>query len=113
MKQGKIGVLVVILVLTLMLIPCLMAQVKKDAQTGLDRVAGTIQSINKDTSTIMVRPSGQNVTWKVVFSKDTKITFNSAAATADEFKDGRRVVCLGKMEQDKLIASQIDVRQPK
>ena len=114
MKHSKIGVLALALVITLVIIPCMMAQVKKDAESGLDRISGTIQSIDKDTSTITVRQTNQSITWKVVFSKDTKFTFQNAAATVAELKDGRRVICLGKTdEKSRLIASRIDVRTEK
>ena len=112
MKHSRIGVLAVVLVITLVLIPCLKGQVKKDSRSGMDRLDGTIQSIDKATSTVTLRQTNKVITWKVVFSKDTKFTFRNVAATVDELKDGRRVVCLGKIDKDGVLtASRIDMRE--
>jgi hypothetical protein len=112
MKRSRIGVLAVVLVITLVLIPCLQGQVKKDQRSGLDRLEGTIQSIDQSTSTITIRQTGKVMTWKVVFSKDTQFTFRNAAATVDELKVERRAICLGKIGKDSVLsASRIDMRE--
>ncbi len=88
------------------------AQTEKEA-AKMDRVSGTVQSINKDTSTITVRDSN-NALRQVVYSGSTKITkVNKPGASIDDIKDGTRLICLGKFEKTKLQAARIDIRLPK
>ena len=48
MKRGIPAVMVLVLAVALVLSVGLFAQVTKDKQTGLDRIEGRVQSINKD-----------------------------------------------------------------
>jgi hypothetical protein len=86
---------------------------KKAAQAKEDRVSGTIQMMNKDTSTLTVRTSG-NIQRTVVYNADTKFTKVNKPGSLDEVKEGVRVICLGKFdEKSRLVATRIDVRLPR
>ena len=115
MRRSVSGLLVVCLVLTLVLVPGLLAQVTKDAKTGLDRLEGTVVSIDKDKSTIMIRQrTGSAAVWTISFDANTKFTYRNEASTVDEVKDGRRVIILAKVgPENKIAASRVDVRTGK
>jgi hypothetical protein len=83
------------------------AQEKKKA----DRVEGNVQSIDKATMTVTVTLRGKGNTVPVVFSDKTVFTFRNKPSTIDELKDGRHVICLGKLDdKGQLMATRIDVR---
>jgi len=85
---------------------------KKAAKVKEDRVSGTVQMINKDTSTLTVR-SG-NLQRQVVYNADTKFTKVNKPGSLDEVKEGVRVICLGKYnDKVQLVATRIDVRLPR
>ncbi len=109
MRRGMSAVLV--LCLTLVLGAVLSAQIKKDAKTGLDRIEGKIQSINKEKSTIGVKESGTtSPVWQVVYNAQTKFTMRNKPAKVEELKDGLRVIVLGKFSNEVLTAARIDIR---
>ena len=101
------------LLLTLALVSQGVAQEKKKAaQAKEDRVSGTIQIMNKDTSTLTVR-SG-NIQRTVIYNADTKFTKVNQPGSIDEVKEGVRVICVGKFdEKARLVATRIDVRLPR
>jgi len=103
--------LVCALSLALTLSAGLFGQVRKDAQTGLDRIEGRVQAINKDKSLILVRQSGGMV-WEVTFNDTTKFTKLNQPSTLGDFKDGDRVICLGTAagKDNKMTAARIDAR---
>lgn len=88
------------------------AQKGKKAAADQDRISGTVQTINKDTSAITVRQRSTNASRVVVYSPDTKITKqNKAGGTIDEIKEGARIICVGKFdEKTRLVATRIDIR---
>jgi len=112
MRRGISCVLVLGLVCLLVLVPGLYAQATKDAKTGLDRIEGTVTSIDKDKSSLVIRQkSGTNVTWNIVYNADTKFTYRNSPSTMDEVKEGRRLICLGKFDgKSTMTAARIDVR---
>jgi len=114
MKRGIAGLLAVTLVLSLGIVAGLHAQATKDAKTKLDRVEGTVVTVTKDKSEIVVRYSTK-LQWTVVYGADTKFTYRNAASTIDEVKANRRVICLGKFNTEKTIltAERIDIRTGK
>jgi hypothetical protein len=114
-RHSKSSMLALGLILGLVLIPFLVAQAKKDVQSGQDRLEGTIQAISKDASTITLRQANKNnVLWQIGFNAETKFTFRNKTATVAELKEGRRVICLGKfLEGTKMTAVRIDVRTEK
>ncbi len=113
MKQVRILMwLSLAVLLSLFLASQGLAQKKKVAKVKEDRVSGTVQMINKDTSTITVR-SG-NLQRQVVYSADTKFTKVNKPGSLDEVKEGVRVICLGKYDEKvRLIATRVDVRLPR
>ena len=113
MRRGTPAVMILILGLTLVLGAGIYAQVKKDTKTGLDRIEGTIQAINKDKSTLTVKQTGTTTSWKVLYTGETKFTMRNQPAKVDDLKDGLRVIVLGKYEKDELKADRIDIRTTK
>jgi len=86
------------------------AQEKKPAPKA-QRVEGNVQSIDKATKTVTVRLRGKTNTTDVVFSDKTMFTFRNKAGSLDEVKEGRHVICLGRLnDKNQLIATRIDVR---
>ncbi len=90
------------------------AREKKQAKVKMDRLSGTVQMIDKNTSTITLRTSS-NVTRQVVYGPDTKFTkVNKPGGSVDEIKDGTRLICLGKFnDKTQLVAARIDIRLPR
>jgi hypothetical protein len=80
-------------------------------QEKLDRVEGNVHMIDKATKTVTVTLRGKTSTQDVIYSDTTKFTFRNKAGSIDELKDGRHVICLGKLnDKNQLIAARIDVR---
>lgn len=115
MRRGFFCMIALTVALALVFVPSLYPQAKKDTKSGQDRFDGTVQMINKDTSTITLRQTGKSVTWQIVYNKDTTFTYRNVASTIDEVKEGRRVIVLGTFEKGstKMTASRIDVREGK
>jgi hypothetical protein len=77
----------------------------------LTRVEGSVQSIDTATKTVTVRLRGKTNTVPVLFNDKTLFTFRNKAGSIDQVKDGRNVICLGRLnDKSELIASRIDVR---
>ncbi len=115
MKRIVATMLVLTLMCSVVLVAAVYAQARKDEKTKLDRIEGTVQSVNKDKSTVMVRQRGSvNTVWTVVYSPETKITYRNQPSTIDEVKDTRRVIVLGKFgSKEQINAARIDVRSGK
>ncbi len=114
MRRGIPAVMILVLGLTLISGVGLYAQVKKDKATGLDRIEGTIQSINKDKSMVMVKQGGTvNPVWQVTYDAKTKITMLNKPGKLEDLKDGMRVIVLGKAEKETMAASRIEIRTGK
>jgi Cu/Ag efflux protein CusF len=76
-----------------------------------NRVEGTVRAIDQATKTLTVRLRGKTNTVDVVFSDKTNFTFRNKPASLAEVKDGRNVICLGRLnDKNQLIATRIDVR---
>ena len=77
-----------------------------------DRVSGTIIRSNPDKSTLTVKEHKSNIERTVFYSDSTKWTKEKGAADKKEFKDGSRVICLGKFNEKKeLTATRIDLQK--
>jgi hypothetical protein len=86
---------------------------KKADTRSTPRIEGTVQTINKDTSTLVVRTRRQ-VPRNVVYTPDTKYTkLNKPGGSLDEIKEGTRIIALGKWQGTNLVAERIDIRLPK
>ncbi len=110
MRRGMLGLLALTLAFSLVLIPNLYSQATKDKESGLDRLDATILSIDKDKSLILLRQPGKNMTFQLTYDNKTIFTYRNAASTFEEVKEGRRVICLGKADGLKFVATRIDVR---
>jgi hypothetical protein len=118
MKRAIPVVMVLVLASALVFGVRLYAQVTKDKETGLDRIEGRIQSINKDKSTLAVMQSGGTqsggkAVWQVVFNAQTKFSMRNQPAKMEDVKDGLRVIVLGKYENNTMTAARIDIRTEK
>jgi len=85
---------------------------KKAAAAQEDRWSGMIQRSSKEAKTLTVRRG--NIEKTVVYDDATKWTKDKEAADPNEFKDGSRVICLGKYDdKGRLVATRIDLRPPR
>jgi hypothetical protein len=76
-----------------------------------DRVSGTIVRFNKDKSSMIVKENRSNIELTVFYSEATKWTKGNDPTDMKEFKDGSRVICLGKLnEKRELAATRIDLQ---
>ena len=76
-----------------------------------ERVEGNVHMTDKATKTVTVTLRGKTSTRDVVYGDSTKFTFRNKPSSAEEVKDGRHVICLGKTnDKNQLIATRIDVR---
>jgi hypothetical protein len=92
-------------------LPALEARQDSKAAEKQDRIDGIIQLIDTPTKTVTVRLRDKQQQQQVIYSDKTTFTFRNKPATADEVKDGRRIIALGKVnEKNQLIATRIDVR---
>lgn len=82
-------------------------------KTALKRVEGTIQSVDKAAKSLTVRLRGKTNTQAVVYDDKTMFTFRNKAATVDEVKEGRNVICLGTPTDKAWVAARIDIRDEK
>ncbi len=82
----------------------------KAAAARPDRWRGTIVRSNKEKSTLTVEKAG--VERIVIYTSSTKWTKRNKPAEASEFKDGARVICVGKFnDKGQLVATRIDLRE--
>ncbi len=82
------------------------------------RWSGIISRSDKEASTLTVRKSGGTLEKVIYYDSSTKWTTQEKkqvkAIDPSEFKDGDRVICLGKYdEKGKFTATRIDKRIPR
>ena len=77
-----------------------------------DRVSGTIVRHTKEKSTLIVREQRSKIERTVFYNASTKWTKGKGVPTdMNDFKDGSRVICLGKLnEKGELTATRIDLQ---
>jgi hypothetical protein len=98
MKGRIVGILALVAVSSLALVASLHSQAKLDSKTGLYRIEGSVTAIDKDKAVITVKEaSSANITWSVMYTKDTVFTLRNTDAKIDAVEVGRQVVCLGKI----------------
>ena len=86
-------------------------QIATYGQDKGDRVAGTVQLINKETKTIVVSSEANNKQEQVMWDDNTKVTKDNKAASINDVQNGVRVICIGKInDKGQLHAVRIDVR---
>jgi hypothetical protein len=114
MRRWIPALMVGALALALVFSAGLTAQVKKDPQTGLDRINGRVQSVDKAKSTIIVQQQS-GASWTIIYNEKTKFTKANEPSTLDEVKDGVRVFCVGNLveKENKMTAVRIEVRLPR
>src|SRR5262249_47490820 len=66
---------------------------KAKAAPKLERVEGTVQSVDQKAMTLTLQLTGKKETRPVVFSDKTVVTVRNAPATSGEVQQGRRVTC--------------------
>ena len=77
-----------------------------------DRLSGTIVRSSPDKSALTVKEHKSNIEHTVFYNATTKWTKEKGPADMKEFKDGSRVVCLGKFnEKGELTATRIDLQK--
>ena len=103
--------LLLTLAFTLAASPSLTAQTKK--VSGLDRIEGTIHSLDQEKGSMEVRQRNRaNMVWTILYTDKTAITYRNEDAAAEDLKVGRRVIALGRFAEDsiKMKALRIDIR---
>jgi len=116
MKLRIAGTLALAAVSSLALVTSLYGQAKKDPQTGLYRIEGSVTAIDKEKAVITVKEaSSVNVTWSVAYVPETTFTAHNKDAKLDAVMVGAQVICIGKIpdpekEKTHLTATRIDVR---
>jgi hypothetical protein len=116
MNRRIAGTLALAVVSSLALVASLYSQAKKDPQTGLYRIEGSVTAIDKEKAVITVKEaSSANVTWSVAYLPETVFTAHNKDAKLDAVMVGAQVICIGKIpDPDKakthLSATRIDVR---
>jgi hypothetical protein len=115
MRRGIPAVVILVLGLMLVFGAGLYAQIGKDTKTGLDRIDGTIQVLDKAKSTMDLKQRGTTTgaMWHVAYNDKTTISMRNKPAKIEDLKEGVRVIVLGKYEKDVLNASRIDIRTAK
>ena len=113
MRRRIVGLLVAAVFSSVLSPARLVAQAKKD-RSGLDRVEGMIQSIDRENATLTVRQGDRaSIVWTVLFTPGTAFTYRNADSNLDDLKVGRRVIVLGQFRDRsscRLTAVRIDVR---
>jgi len=74
------------------------------------RWSGVIVRLNQDVSTVTVRK--QHIEKTIHFDSATKWTKGTHNIDMSQFKEGDRVICLGKYDNKEFVASRIDLREP-
>jgi hypothetical protein len=105
--RNRLGVMALLLGIAL-IGPTLIAAY---AQEKEDRVAGTVQLLNKETKIILVSSDANNKQSQVLYDDKTKLTKDNKPGSIDDVQNGRRVICLGKInDKGQLHADRCDVR---
>jgi len=111
MRREIFIMLALVLACSLILVSGLSAQVKKDAETGLDRLSGRVQDIDKEKSIIRIlQKDTTNAFWDVVYNDKTTFTYRNKPSSLAELKARQDIICLGKTEGKRLTASRVDIR---
>ncbi len=116
MRRSIPAVCILALGLTLVLGVGLYAQLKTEPGTGLDRVSGLIQEIDKQKSTLTLLQKGTVAKyWWVAFNDKTTVTMRNNPAKIEDLKNAAHVIVLGKFDTGKYVlnASRIEIRDEK
>jgi hypothetical protein len=84
------------------------AQDQKKSSTKEDRLSGTVHTIDKDTSAIIIRKGA--IQRRVIYNAATKFTIQNKPGSIDDVIVGRRVMCLGSFnDKTQLVATRVEV----
>lgn len=87
---------------------------KGKAAASKDRVDGTLESVDKAKSMLLVRTRPDGNLRQVLLSEQTAYSVQNKTAGIGDLQSGRRVICTGQLnEKDQLIATRCEMRQPK
>jgi hypothetical protein len=97
--KGRVAcILSLVAIVSLALVASVQAQAKPDPTTGLFRIEGSVTAIDKEKTLITIKESSSaNVTWSVMYTKDTVFTLRNDPAKLETVEVGRQIVCLGKI----------------
>ena len=85
------------------------AQDQKKTSTKEDRLSGTVHTIDKDASAIIIRQGA--VQRRVIYNAETKFTIQNKPGSIDDVIVGRQVNCLGSFnDKSQLMATRVEVR---
>ena len=85
------------------------AQDQKKTSTKEERLGGTVHTIDKDTSSIIIRKGP--VQRRVVYNAETKFTIQNKPGSVDDVIVGGQVICLGSFnDKSHLLATRVEVR---
>jgi hypothetical protein len=76
------------------------------------RLSGIVQSVDKGKMTIEMRmKTSATAIRQIMFDANTKFTMQGKPGTADDLKEGLKIVAIGKFEGVKLQATQVALTQ--
>jgi len=85
------------------------AEAQKQTPIKEDRLNGTVHTIDKDASAIIVRKGA--VQHRIVYNAETKFTIQNRPASIDDVIVGRQVTCVGSFnDQAQLLATRVEIR---
>jgi hypothetical protein len=85
------------------------AQDQKKTLIKEDRLSGTVHTIDKDASAIIIRQGA--VQRRVIYNAETKFTIQNKPGSIDDVIVGRKVTCLGSFnDKSQLLATRVDIR---
>ena len=85
------------------------AQSQKKTSTKEDRLSGTVHTIDRDTSSIIIRKGA--VQRRVVYAAETKFTIQNKPGSIDDVIVGRQVMCIGIFnDKSQLLATRVEIR---
>ena len=85
------------------------AQDQKKTSTKEGRLTSTVHTIDRDTSSIIIRKGP--VQRRVVYNAETKFTIQNKPGSLDDVIVGRQVICLGSFnDKSPLLATRVEVR---
>jgi hypothetical protein len=77
-----------------------------------DRLSGVVSSVDKGKMTIGMRGrTSANVVRQIMYDASTKFTMQGKPGTAEDLKEGLRIVAIGKFEGVNLKATQVALTQ--
>jgi hypothetical protein len=95
--------------LLLILAGMVSAQDQKKTSTKADRLSGTVHTIDKDTSSIILRKGA--VQRRVVYNTETQFTIRNKPGSIDDVIVGRQVICLGSLnDKSQSVATRVEIR---